>query len=116
MDPDSFRWLANADAPGVESKHLGTFTERGTWAELLRLRPGASLTSHRADARRLLFVLAGSGAIGDTAITYHSAIQLDPGEAGRIVCKEALELLVLGLPSIRATGKVTSPAAMTQPA
>jgi hypothetical protein len=116
MDPDSFRWLPDADAPGVESKHLGTFTERGTWAELLRLRPGASLTLHRADARRLLFVLAGSGAIDGPEITYHSAIQLDPGEEGRIVCKETLELLVLGLPAITAAGTVTSPEAMTQPA
>jgi hypothetical protein len=74
------------------------------------------LTSHRDDARRLLFVLSGSGAIDGAAITYHSAIQLDPGEAGRIVCKEALELLVLGLPAITAAGAVTSPEAMTQPA
>ena len=81
MDPNSFRWLPNADAPGVESKHLGTFTERGVWAEILRLHPGASLTPNRVDARRLLFVLSGSGTIDGAEITHHSAIQLDRGEA-----------------------------------
>jgi hypothetical protein len=115
MDPASFRWLPNADAPGVDSKHLGTFTERGVWAEILRLRPGASLTSH-ADARRLLFVLSGSGTIDGAEITLHSAIQLERGEAGRIICKEALELLVLGLPAITTAKSVTNSEAMTEPA
>jgi hypothetical protein len=115
MDPNSFRWLPDADAPGVESKHLGTFTERGVWAKILRLHPGASLTSH-ADARRLLFVLSGSGTIGGADITLHSAIQLDAGETGRIVCKETLEILVLGLPAIAAVETATSSEAMKEPA
>lgn len=104
MDPKSFRWLPDANAPGVETKHLGTFTERGVWAEILRLRPGASWTSHRADARRLFFVLSGSGAIDDAEITRHSAIQLDHGERGHLVCNETLELLVFGLPAIPTAG------------
>ncbi|HMJ43060.1 MAG TPA: hypothetical protein VK522_12365, partial [Pseudolabrys sp.] len=116
MDPNSFRWLPDADAPGVESKHLGTFTERGVWAEILRLRPGASVTSHRADARRLLFVLSGSGTIDGAEITLHSAIQLERGEAGRIICKETLELLVLGLPAIATRAPATNSEAMTEPA
>jgi hypothetical protein len=115
MDPNAFHWLPKADAPGVESKHLGTFTERGVWAEILRLRPGASLTSH-ADARRLLFVLSGSGAIDGAEITLHSAIQLDPGEAGRIIANDALELLVLGLPAITSIKTTTNAEAMTEPA
>jgi hypothetical protein len=116
MDPNSFRWLPNADAPGVERKHLGTFTERGVWAEILRLRPGACLTPNRVDVRRLLFVLSGSGPIDGPEITHHSAIQLDRGEAGRIVCKAALELLVLGLPAVATVETMTSAEAMTQPA
>jgi hypothetical protein len=115
MDPTSFRWLPNADAPGVDSKHLGTFTERGVWAEILRLRPGASLTSH-ADARRLLFVLSGSGTVDGAEITLHSAIQLEASEEARILCKETLELLVLGLPAIATLAPATNSEAMTEPA
>lgn len=116
MDPNSFRWLPDDDAAGVESKHLGTFTERAIWAEILRLRPGAGLTLHRGEARQLLFVLSGSGTINDAPIALHTAIQLEPGEAGRIACKEKLEILVLGLPAIAAADTVTRPEAMTQPA
>lgn len=116
MDPKSFRWIPNAEAPGVESRHLGTFTERGVWAEILRFRPGASLSPHRADARRLLFVLSGSGTIDGVEITHHSAIQIDAGEDGRIVCNDTLELIVFGLPAIATAETATRSEAMTQPA
>jgi hypothetical protein len=115
MDPKSFRWIPDAGASGVESKHLGTFTERGIWAEILRLRPGASWTSRRVDARRLLFVLSGSGSIADAQIAPHFAVQLDYHEQGRLVCKEALELLVFGLPTILTAETAAGAETGTQP-
>jgi hypothetical protein len=108
IDPKSFRWLAIAGLPGVERKHLGTFTERGVWAEIVRVQAGASWTPNRSEARRLLFVLSGSGNIDDAEIATHSGIQLDGGEQGRIVSKETLELLVLGLPEVIAAEPATS--------
>jgi hypothetical protein len=99
MDPASFRWAAMPDAPGVERKHLGTFTERGIWSEILRVHPGARLV-RTADARELLFVLHGTGACGHRALSAHAAIQVEPGESVEIVGGEALELLVFGLPAI----------------
>jgi hypothetical protein len=104
MDPKSFRWLPDPDAPGVEAKHLGTFTERGVWAELLCFCPGVSWTSSRADARRLIFVLSGTGAVDGAELARHSAIELAPGEHGCIVCREALEILLFGLPPIAGAG------------
>ena len=101
---------------GLRRKHLGTYGAGNlVQTSALASRRTACLL-HRADARRLLFVLAGSGAIDGAEITYHSAIQLDPGEQGRIVCREALEFLVLGLPAITAAGTVARSEAMTQPA
>jgi hypothetical protein len=99
MDPASFRWIAIPGAPGAERKHLGTFTERGIWSEILRVRPGARLV-RTADARELLFVLAGTGACSHRALSAHTAIQVDPGESVEIVGGEGLELLVFGLPTI----------------
>lgn len=117
MDPNSFRWLSDGDAAGVERKHLGTFTERGVWAEILRLHPGADLTSRRVDARQLLFVLSGSGTVDGAELTPHSAIELDPGEQARIVCPDLLELLVFGLPPIAPARTAASRSkVMTQPA
>ncbi len=100
MDPASFRWVAIPGAPGVERKHLGTFTERGTWAEMLRLGHDAKLAFGAPDARELLFVLSGTGITGDSAISTHAAIQLDPGESAEIVGHEAIELLMFGLPKV----------------
>jgi len=116
MDPKSFRWISDPDAPGIERKHLGTFTERGVWAEILRLHPGATLTSSHLNARQLLFVLAGSGTIDGAELTLHSAIQLDPGKQGCIVGNEMLELLVFGLPPVVTAELAASTKAMMQPA
>jgi hypothetical protein len=61
-------------------------------------------------------VLSGSGTIDGAEITLHSAIQLERGEEGRILCKETLELLVLGLPAITAAETVANSEAATEPA
>jgi len=116
MDPKSFRWIADPAAPGIERKHLGTFTERGVSAEILRLSPGGTLTSNHVDGRQLLFVLAGSGTIDGAELKLHSAIELDPGEQGRIICNETLELLVFGLPPVVTAGTAADTRAMMQPA
>ena len=64
MDPAGFQWRPVEASLGVERKHLGTFTERGTWVEMLRFIPSATWRSTSAEARRLLFVLAGDGTCG----------------------------------------------------
>lgn len=100
MDPNSFRWEQLWDTPEVERKHLGTFTERGTWAEMVRLRCGARWTRVRDDSRQLLFVLSGSGSADGEQLGAHSSMQIDPGERIEIVCDETVEALVFGLPPI----------------
>jgi hypothetical protein len=100
MDPTSFGWVPISEMPGVDHKHLGAFTERGTWAEMLQLRPGTRWTSRRTDARQLLFVLSGTGDCGGKTLSLHSAIQIDPGDGAEIIGGEGLKLLVFGLPTI----------------
>jgi hypothetical protein len=116
MDPDSFRWLPMAGAPGVDSKHLGAFTERGVWAEIVRVQPGASWTPQASVARRLLFVLSGTGGVDDVEIACHSAIQIDGGEQARIAGQETLELLIFGLPAVVAAEPAANTRTETQPA
>ena len=100
IDPRSFGWRRDGDGSGIERKQLGTFTERGTWAEIVRLAPAPSSTLAASDARRLLFVLAGSGSVGNARLAPHAAMQLDPGERADIACDEAIEALLFGLPPI----------------
>ena len=100
IDPNSFRWNHGRDGAGVERKHLGTFTEREIWAEMVRMAPGARWAPAIQDARQLLFVLAGHGNAGSAKLTPHSSIQVDPGERIEIAGDDAIELLIFGLPPI----------------
>jgi hypothetical protein len=98
IDPNSFRW--RPETSGVTRKHLGAFTERGTWAEMVGLSPGARWTRAAGKARELLFVLSGAGSVGHERLGPHSAVQIDPGERAEISCGEAMETLIFGLPPI----------------
>jgi hypothetical protein len=100
IDPRSFGWKPSGDAPGVERKHLGAFTERGTWAEMVHLAPATRWTLATGDARQLLFVLSGTGSAGEATLAAHAAVQVDPGERAEIACDEAIEALLFGLPPI----------------
>jgi hypothetical protein len=100
MDPNSFRWERVRNAPEVERKHLGTFTERRTWAEMVRVPSGARWMPAGDDARQLLFVLSGTGSASGERLDVHSSIQIDPSERVEITCDEAIEALVFGLPPI----------------
>jgi hypothetical protein len=100
IDPNSFRWKSSGAAPGVERRHLGTFTERGTWAEMVRLRPGVRWTLVAENARKLLFLCSGRGSADGERLSAHSAIQIDPGERVEIASADAIEALMFGLPPI----------------
>jgi len=100
MDPKSFRWTDNAGEPGVAHKYLGSFTERGTWVEIVRLQPEAQWNVHHSRARLLAVVLSGTGRCNDQALSRFSAIEINPGEHADIVGADDLELLIFGLPSI----------------
>jgi hypothetical protein len=108
IDPHSFGWLPCPGAPGVGYKHLGSFTERGTWAEILQLRPGARWTSRHSGARRLIFVLSGTGICDRQALSLHDAIQVDPGEQLELTGGEQLALLLFGLPLIAHQNEVAA--------
>lgn len=98
IDPRSFGWRRDGD--GFERKRLGAFTERGTWAEMVRLAPAAQGTLAAGDARQVLFLLSGTGRAGGAPIGPHAAMQLDPGERVELACDEGMEALIFGLPPV----------------
>jgi hypothetical protein len=100
IDPSSFRWKPSRDDRGVEQKHLGAFTERGTWAAMVRMSPGARWTPASEDARQILFVLSGTGSAEGVRLTAHSSIQIDPHEKTEIESSDPIEFLVFGLPPV----------------
>lgn len=100
MKPRAYRWVPVAGLRGVSRKRLGSFTERGTTAELVRLEPGAELHVAEAPAYRLFFVLQGTGLAGGGPYGQHHGIEFGPGEAGRLLASEATEALVFTLPML----------------
>ena len=97
MDPANFDWIASADQPGVDAKHLGEFSERRTRVALYRIAPGANL--HLAD-HSIYFVTAGSGAVSSEPLQRHATIHLSAGERATACASaiEPVELLHIGLP------------------
>jgi hypothetical protein len=64
MPSENFRWVADGQRPGVETKHLGTFTELRTAIGFMRLAPRASLPGGRQADTELRYLLEGSVSYG----------------------------------------------------
>ncbi|HWE74493.1 MAG TPA: hypothetical protein VG328_15120 [Stellaceae bacterium] len=101
MNPAHFAWVPDRAQPGVARKLLGSFTERGTRIELLRLDKGARLAAGEADTRLLLFALSGAG----EGWEQHAAFQIEPlvsekGEHATIAATQPAELLQIALPML----------------
>ncbi len=95
--PEAFAWTPTAE-PGVAVRPLGSFGERGHGFAVLRLAAGAVHRPAPADAVRVLFLVRGALRVGDGVLGEHSALALDPGEAGAALeAVEETELFVTTL-------------------
>lgn len=97
IDPENYRWLAVAGAPGVSEKPLGTFTERQCAASLVKLARGAT---YRAGARSVYLVLSGAGLVRNEPYRAHTALHLDDGETAEMAARDDTEILRLILPDL----------------
>jgi hypothetical protein len=100
VHPKNFNWLAVHGAQGVDHKHMGSFSERGVWIEMLRLQPGSNWRSEDSKARRLLVVLSGEGSIGDERVSRLSAVQVEGGEVLDLSAEGEMMIFLVGLPPI----------------
>ncbi|MBA4326641.1 MAG: hypothetical protein C0428_00250 [Polaromonas sp.] len=115
MNPKAYRWTPVVRQAGCFRKRLGTFSERGTSAEMLRLEAGAALRLPAESATRLLFVLQGAGTVNDQPLGKHFGVQLDPDEGGQLCGGEELVILCLTLPAFE-TGWEQAEIAAVEPA
>ena len=100
MNPANFAWVAERAQPGVARKFLGSFTERGTRIELMKLDPGAKAALGEDNTRLLLFAIGGAGEAAGEAWEKHAAFQIEPGESASISATAAAELLLIALPML----------------
>jgi hypothetical protein len=59
MRPQALRWIADPHRPGVEIRHMGSFTEFQTAVALWRIAPGTTIPSEILAAPELRCVLSG---------------------------------------------------------
>lgn len=100
-DPKVFNWLPVANAPGVDRKFMGSFSERGVWVEMIRVEAGAEWTSSVPDATRLMVVLSGEGSVEGRSISPLTALELTSGELLRLSARSEMTVFVIGLPPIQ---------------
>ncbi len=98
MHAENFAWRAAPDAPGVASKPLGVFSERRIEMLFHRLDAGSAMTLRSSGARRLLFVVAGAGRVGEERFADHAAIGLEADEEPLLRAEAVSEIFVMGLP------------------
>jgi hypothetical protein len=95
--PNGFDWRPEPGAPGVSSKRLAVFPERGLELSLLSLAPAAVWSIEPAPQRRLVFVQSGNGVLEDQPYETWSAARIEPGEAAKLTAEAASEIFVITL-------------------
>ena len=98
MWPAHRPWVPSRGEPGVATKLLGIFSERGPDLRGVRLEPGAVYQPPPGPGARLLLVLAGAVRCDAEEIGLHGAACQTAGERVRVSATATAELLVVGLP------------------
>jgi hypothetical protein len=100
INPMAFRWIPVAGSRSAFRKPLGTFSEREVKAEIFLIEPNGRLALASGTARRLVFVLDGSGEADSADLGRHFGLQVDPGETAAVTANTALTLLSFTLPPV----------------
>ena len=97
----AFAWRRNG-AGNASRKLFGSFTERGTRLEMLRIEPGERAVLGEDGATTLAFAVCGRGRHNGERWSAHSAFRIAPGETVKLEGEEPAELFVITLPTIAA--------------
>jgi hypothetical protein len=100
INPETFRWIEDRNAPGVSRRNLGTFTEREVRIAFVRLEKGASLSLGTEPSAELMFLKEGQishdGQVHEKLSAFGSAAG-DGTET--LTATEPSELLYVKLPT-----------------
>jgi hypothetical protein len=97
----AFAWRRNGGG-NASRKLFGSFSERGTRLEMLRIEPGERAMLGEDGATTLAFAVCGRGRHNGERWSAHSALRLAPGETVNLEGDEPAELFVITLPTIAA--------------
>ena len=79
MISDNYRWVPDRHRPGVETKHMGTFTEYRTAIGFFRLTQGARIAAGRAEDAELRYLQEGSVEYGGRRWDAGTYMYVKPG-------------------------------------
>ena len=102
MKPKNFEWKETHEMRSgkVYRKHLGTFTERGVLAEMIRVENGANLTLTSADGVQMVFVYNGEGEVDGGKLRKESVIRLGSEQRATLSSDTSVEVLRFVLPNL----------------
>jgi hypothetical protein len=102
MKPENFEWKETHGirCGKVYRKHLGSFTERGVLAEMIRVEDGAKLILSSVDGVQLVFVCKGEGEVDGGKLRKESAMRLGSGQQATLSSETSLEALRLVRPNL----------------
>jgi quercetin dioxygenase-like cupin family protein len=94
-----YQWLPDGRRPGLEVKHLGSFTEHRTSVAVWRLASGAVLPGEALAAPEIRYVLQGEVVYEGKRLPELSCLYLPDGVAGAALASPGgAELLVISVP------------------
>lgn len=102
MTPANFGWLGVGGQPGVQVKHLASFTEALTQVALWRLETGRKLV---LAADSLYFIWRGQALVGNQTLPRFSSVYNKAGDSGALTAQSELEVLQMRLPGNPAAGQ-----------
>ncbi len=102
MFPDRFRWIPDRRRPGIETKHLGTFTELRSSIDLMRLGASSAIEPIADADAALCFVTEGSIQIGDRTWASGTYLYIPTGAtAPAMRSASGATILTITLPMLR---------------
>lgn len=101
MVSDAFAWIPDRERPGIETKHLGTFTELRTGIGFFRLLADARFDTGRQREAELRYCIDGSFSYGGKDWGKNTYMFLPPGSATETITSAAgATFFVITLPMI----------------
>ena len=99
MRPERYEWISDSDNPGVKSRMLGVFNERGLELRQLQLPADTRYLVDAASQPYLVYVMSGHGQADDAQWRAGSAIHVERGEQVSLAAEETSEVYLFGLPT-----------------
>lgn len=98
MEPAAYAWMPT-ETPGVSTKLLGTFTERGTRISMMKLEAGRTWNTGRRSQIEVLFLSTGRFTAQGASYGEKTGVELMPNDAtADITAQQDCTFLVVTLP------------------